>query len=71
MKDGREKSVQPARSNLCVIPNQCSHWCGNLPCHRDHITSKEGDCHASVRYFIAMTWNSGVGISLVIETVFF
>ena len=39
------------------------------PSSRLH-SPKDGDCHASVRYFIAMTWNSGVGIPAVQQAAF-
>ena len=49
-------------SNYVSFRTSPLKWCGNLLRHRDCITSKDGDCHASVRYLIAMTGNSKAGI---------
>ena len=54
-------SYSRRRSKLCVIPNQFSNWCGNLPRHRDRTPN-----YVSFR----TSPQTGVGISLVIETAF-
>ena len=30
-------SYSRPQNNYSVIPNQCAHWCGNLPRHRDRV----------------------------------
>ena len=60
---------QAAFQNTCHSEPVLTLVWESPPSSRLH-SPKDGDCHASVRYFIAMTWNSGVGISPVQQAAF-
>ena len=60
---------QAAFQNTCHSEPVLTLVWESPPSSRLH-SPKDGDCHASVRYFIAMTWNSGVGIPAVQQAAF-